>query len=355
MPCLTIVLPGMDWPQQTLRDLTCDLPTPGLSALLAHGTLIPQANIEAPLRPRIVLAALSAQEMPAAAACRLLGLGGTPATTRWVCLDPLNLSILQHRMLINDPSGLELTMDEAERLAVLLAPTFAALGQLHVTTPTQWHLQLNDHAPSAGLPSLASAIGHSAEGGLSKDPTWRSAMNEAQMVLHQHPVNQARSERGQQVINSLWPWGDGRLPEVATANSTKEMLYAAEPMLRGQAQHLGVPHQALPEHWDDLAASSADSIIVIDTLYAATRIRDGMIWRDALATLDANWFQPVFDAWQQHTVQQIQLLMPATHGVRQLTLPSNSLSNRLVHQLRRLFTRNAPQGLARLAATTENP
>jgi hypothetical protein len=41
---------------------------------------------------------------------------------------------------------------------------------------------------------------------------WRHAINEAQMVLHAHPVNQARQAAGQPVVNSLWPWGGGRLP-----------------------------------------------------------------------------------------------------------------------------------------------
>jgi hypothetical protein len=256
-------------------------------------------------------------------------------------------------MLINDPSGLELTMDEAEYLAVPLAPTFEVLGELHITTPTHWHLKLNDDAPSAGLPPLASAIGHSAEGGLSKDRIWRSAMNEAQMVLHQHPVNQARSECGLPVINSLWPWGDGRLPPAATS-SPQASLYAAEPMLRGRAKHFGIHHEALPAHWNELADKATDSIIVIDTLHAATRIRDGMIWRDALAALDASWFQPIVSAWQQKTVSHIQLLMPAAHGVRQLTLTENSLSMRMLNQVRQWFPRDKTPGLEKLASVIEN-
>ena len=354
MPCLTLVLPGMDWPQQTLRDLTCDLPTPGLSALLEHGELSSHANTADQPWPAIVRAALNTNNLPAAAACRLLGLGSAPDSARWVCLDPLNLSILQHRMLINDPAGLELTMDEAAQLAVPLAPTFAPLGELHITTPTQWHLKLNDAAPSAGLPALATAIGHSAEGGLSKDRSWRSALNEAQMVLHQHPVNQARSERGQPVINSLWPWGDGRLPPVAATHSAQSRLYAAEPMLRGQARHLGIHHEALPMHWNEIAAGGIDSIIVIDTLHAATRARDGMRWRDALAALDANWFQPIFTTWQQQTASHITLLMPAAQGVRKLTLTENSLSMRMLNQVRQWFPRDKASGLERLATASEN-
>jgi hypothetical protein len=36
---------------------------------------------------------------------------------------------------------------------------------------------------------------------------WLKLLNEIQMFLYQHPVNQQRELRGQPVINSLWCWG----------------------------------------------------------------------------------------------------------------------------------------------------
>lgn len=41
-------------------------------------------------------------------------------------------------------------------------------------------------------------------------------MNSAQMLLANHPVNNARFERGELPANSIWLWGQGRRPKMAT-------------------------------------------------------------------------------------------------------------------------------------------
>jgi hypothetical protein len=42
---------------------------------------------------------------------------------------------------------------------------------------------------------------------------WRSLFNEAQVILHNHPVNARRVQRGQVPVNSLWFSGAGKLPD----------------------------------------------------------------------------------------------------------------------------------------------
>jgi 2,3-bisphosphoglycerate-independent phosphoglycerate mutase len=41
-------------------------------------------------------------------------------------------------------------------------------------------------------------------------------MNHAQMVLHEHPVNKRRSEAGKPEANSVWFWGHGKTPRIAS-------------------------------------------------------------------------------------------------------------------------------------------
>lgn len=47
---------------------------------------------------------------------------------------------------------------------------------------------------------------------------WYKLLNEMQMFLHQHEVNQEREHRGLLPINSLWFWGGGNLPEKIDAS-----------------------------------------------------------------------------------------------------------------------------------------
>jgi hypothetical protein len=48
-------------------------------------------------------------------------------------------------------------------------------------------------------------------------PALCSLMNELQMVLHEHPINERRQRRGQPPINSLWLWGIGSAESQPTA------------------------------------------------------------------------------------------------------------------------------------------
>jgi hypothetical protein len=43
-------------------------------------------------------------------------------------------------------------------------------------------------------------------------------MNEIQMLLHEHPVNDVRQRRGRPVINSLWFWGFGAITPPASCS-----------------------------------------------------------------------------------------------------------------------------------------
>src|SRR5207302_7502250 len=46
--------------------------------------------------------------------------------------------------------------------------------------------------------------------------TTSKLLNEAQMVLHADPVNEARETRGELPVNSVWLWGAGRMPAVSS-------------------------------------------------------------------------------------------------------------------------------------------
>jgi hypothetical protein len=85
--------------------------------------------------------------------------------------------------------------------------------------PERWYLQL---AREARLPEFATpevALGRDllemlpagAEGA-----RWRALLNEAQVILHNHPVNAQRAARGAVAANSLWFWGGGLLPDAVS-------------------------------------------------------------------------------------------------------------------------------------------
>jgi hypothetical protein len=61
-------------------------------------------------------------------------------------------------------------------------------------------------------------------------------LNEVQMFLHGHPVNEAREACGKPVVNSLWLWGGGRQP--AAQPATYSSVWSDNPLAAGPGRHL---------------------------------------------------------------------------------------------------------------------
>lgn len=66
---------------------------------------------------------------------------------------------------------------------------------------------------------------------------WYKLLNEMQMFLHQHQVNQNREQRGLLPANSLWFWGGGNRPDKFDQGI---VWYCDDPVLNRFAANLGL-------------------------------------------------------------------------------------------------------------------
>ncbi|MCK9388654.1 MAG: hypothetical protein M0Q22_09735 [Sulfuritalea sp.] len=319
---LTLIVPGLIWTRQALADLTYDLPLPAFTTLLGKGRLrqCPPQDAAASLAEAFGLAA----PLPAAA-LRRLALREHPGEADWLCLDPVRLRFEQRSVIVDDPQGLALTDEEAVALAVSLAPTFAGLGQLEVISPQCWNLRLAASAPT--FQGLAEAVGRSASP-LPLDAAyaaWRHAINEAQMQLHAHPVNQAREAAGQPQVNSLWPWGGGCLPRFGNRVGTHphDMLWSADPLALGIARLLQIDFAALPDRFT--RADARAPLALFDALESPARVGDALNWRDELARFEADWLAPALDALRRGRLDALRLLAPGDLGAAELHISRRDL------------------------------
>jgi len=317
---LTLIVPGLIWTRQALADLTCDLPLPAFTTLLGRGRLrhLPPGSTAAVLAEESGLAA----PLPAAA-LRRLALGADPGPDQhcdWLCLDPVRLRFEQRSLVVENPQQLELTGEESAALAVSLAPTFAGLGHLEAVSPRQWNLRLLAGAPA--FQDLPDAAGRAAAPLPPYAPyaPWRHALNEAQMVLHAHPVNQARTAAGQPVVNSLWPWGGGRLPEPGTHTfvAAHDALWSNDPVARGIARLLQIEGAMLPVKFESAAARKP--LAVFDALEQPARSGDAIVWRDELARFEADWLAPALDALRGGRLGALRLIAPGDLGAAEVQL-----------------------------------
>ena len=315
---LTLIVPGLIWTRQALADLTFDLPLPAFTTLLGRGRLrrLP------PQSTAMMLAACTGLPSPLpAAALRRLALGDDSGDAAWLCLDPVRMRFAERSMIVDDPRILSLSAEEADALAASLEPIFAAFGRIEILTPNMWNLRLTvDAPPFAPLSEAAgrAAVPLPAEADYAP---WRRALSEAQIVLHDHPLNKAREAAGKPAVNSLWPWGGGRLP--VPGPSWHDALWSRDPVATGIARLLQIECAALPTGFSGTA--TRHPLAIHEAMEQPAGCGDALNWIAALEGFETDWLGPALGALRRGSLDGLRLLAPGELGSAELQIDRRDL------------------------------
>ena len=127
--------------------------------------------------------------------------------------------------------------------------------------------------------------------------TWQRYITEAQMILHDHPVNAARESRGEPVVNSLWLWGGGVVPE---ANTFFGRMSVNDSLLREIGKLSGAQMTNPP-------AASIEFCDTGNNLAELPRRIAGD--DDILAQLESNWMVPAWRALRTGKLDKVTLVL----------------------------------------------
>jgi hypothetical protein len=227
----------------------------------------------------------------------LLADGGAPGGDYWLRADPVHLSVGMNGLGL-DATPLDLTRAEADALAATLNGHFQNALAFHPLHPERWYVRLAE-APEVETTPLSDAAGAPIG---DKLPSGSGAsrlcalMNEAQMLLHEHPANAAREARGAPTVNSVWFWGGGSL-ETGLARPWSVVL-ADDPLARGLARAAGVPERSLPRN----AETMLTALPAGGTVLAVVRA-DG-------AELERDWYGPLLAALRDGRIGMLSLALP---------------------------------------------
>ncbi len=232
---------------------------------------------------------------------------GDGAYGAWLRADPAHVraDLGRARMLACGELGLDAA--EAEALVAALRPLFGDEGfPISAPTPSRWYLMIptETRLPEFALPEdvLGDDLhAHMPEG----DPgrRWRRLLNEAQVVLHNHPVNARRAAAGKLPVNSLWFFGGGAMPDHVRCGLRG--LASEDPLVAGLAARVQPP-TALTSP----AAAALSEVELVDL----PDLRD-------VAELESPWLAAAFEALAAGRFEALDL--DFADGRRQRWLPAH--------------------------------
>ena len=143
------------------------------------------------------------------------------------------------QVVMLNPASLHLSESESQALLAAMQPFFTEDGlTVRYVSPTQWHVQ-GEMLRGLACASLDRVVGMNVNPWLPKSDSakaLRRLQSEMQMLLYNHPVNDARSAKGQLTVNSFWVHGAGVLTPMAAAPAPHMTAALREPALREDAQ-----------------------------------------------------------------------------------------------------------------------
>jgi hypothetical protein len=181
------------------------------------------------------------ERCPAGPSRRAAQTGGRPVGT-WACAEPVHLVAALDHLRLAEPVPLPLRAAESAQFVAELNQRLAGGGlTLHANPEGRWSCECQA-AFDCTSPEPAQAVG-----GNLRDliPSGRDArriqawVNEAQMVLHEHPLNESRAARGLPPVNSVWLWGFGAA--TAVEGATLDPLLTDDDWLAGLWRLQGAP------------------------------------------------------------------------------------------------------------------
>jgi hypothetical protein len=268
-------------------------------------------------------------EVPAGA-LTMAGLGGAAADALWMRADPAHLRLNRDQLILVPAVVFGLEAAEAEALTGTLNRHFAGQLAFNPVPADRWSVRV-DGFDAAGLRTKppAEIAGedinlHLPAGKHSIE--WHQVLNEIQMVLHEHPVNEAREARGEPAVNSVWLWGAGRMPEGLA--SASQSVTSDDPLALGFAQAAGLRHRTVPADasaWLERLPGEGRHLLVLDALRMPLALNDFDAWRGRIVELETRWFAPLLAALKAGQVGMVTIISPDEKELRAFESTRNDL------------------------------
>lgn len=160
----------------------------------------------------------------------------------WLRADPAHVRAEMGVVRLLACGDLGLTQADADELIKPLKILFGDIGfPLSAPHPARWYLSIPKESKLPVFVSPDVAIGSDIFSQFPNDDSfkrWRTLLNEAQITLHNHPLNAERLQKGLLPVNSLYFWGGGVLPDQVKFHA--EQVVSNDNVMQSLMHHAGV-------------------------------------------------------------------------------------------------------------------
>jgi len=185
----------------------------------------------------------------------------------WVAAaDPVHFIAGLHEVRVQHLDASSITATDLADIASSLQPILADSG-LHFSHNQQFgYIHAKEPLSTADVSSLL-AHGCRPDEWLFEKTTkgnpenYHRFIGEVQLLLHEHPVNLRRLERGLAPINSLWLWGGGALREAPRGELPR--LVADDPLVRGYWMHSGGDVDGWPGNLASCVSDARANLVIV--------------------------------------------------------------------------------------------
>ncbi len=181
-----------------------------------------------------------------------MGVGMNPEDVAFRC-NLVTLGFREGRVFMEDYSAGHISTEEARALLKDLSPHISSRSfELHAGVSYR-HLLLWKGGPEG----IATVPPHDYTGMdvteawhvYEEEPLLYELLTKAITLFHRHPVNEKRKAKGKPPANSLWPWGQGRRPLIATFPQLYDLsgsVVAAVDLIKGLGVWAGLEKVDVP-------------------------------------------------------------------------------------------------------------
>ncbi|HEX5056428.1 MAG TPA: hypothetical protein VFX02_08005 [Gammaproteobacteria bacterium] len=229
--------------------------------------------------------------------------------------EPVHLRADIADALVFDRSHFVLTRTEAQLLVDAINEYLPDDLWIEKAPSNRWYL-LSGKEISGSVPALQEMQGRPVGGiltGKASAAEWRLLMNELQILLHQHPVNIRREQRGELPVNGVWIY-TGRAVQILGYTVGHVVTHSLD--MRTACRALNI---VSVQRLDEAVFSGDDHDILVFDESLDSKINDR---KSGLELMEMNWFEQAY-AWLQKGLVKEIVIDPADG--RRFVIRRNSL------------------------------